>query len=710
MRIANFKGVLGLTIFALGLISAPLPAAPTTAPADVLADFTRFANKHFTASADPLYYQFLGDKLQFAEAGQWIYPSVNSAAIACETSLPAQVVVDYGLTSAYGQQAGPADRKYFNHLRYLRNLEPGKTYHYRITATDSRGQKATSDDRTFTTATMDGAIAVPGNLKGQPYVLDQANARYVLTEDLRTPGAAIAVVADGVTLDLNGHTITFANDGATPARQNNGIIVARDPLSDVPAIVANVKVLNGTVIRGHAATMVEHKKSTFGFNNLSLGLKDGELAGVTVDYDDYTPQAWGGVIWNPEGKIDIHHNVFIDRGSKIGNRHGAGVRPLGITYKESPQSNDVTYRNNLVQRTRQNGLNHGQRFIGNEIYVDSFSTNSFAMQPQGTGARITGNRIFGTGFNPYAMGWASHDMKATHNFVHMHGADAKSRWHEDWGDISMCEGFRVTNYGKGGQERSDLEYANNCILIRGGEGSELRGTGFFSDVSIKNLTFHDNIVKVEALDAETISAACISTHGQPANADTALPVVYSNNTLISNICNIRWGDKYGRGQNHQVKNTKLVKSGDNPNYHTFNVEGTYWATNNKVIDCEFGPGTRYNDVMWTWTSEKSFYDVMWTLKVNAPAGSKLVITDATGLRVFEGKTDQDGTVAVPLTQARMSPPAKYKKQERNVGCREVAYTPHQVELTVNGKKTTVKADMTQQRTLQYGSTGLIEAK
>jgi hypothetical protein len=211
------------------------------------------------------------------------------------------------------------------------------------------------------------------------------------------------------------------------------------------------------------------------------------------------------------------------------------------------------------------------------------------------------------------------------------------------------------------------------------------------------------------LDQKTVSAACISAHGQSANADTALPVIYSNNTLISNICNIRWADKYGRGQNHQVRNTKLMKTGNNPNYHTFNVEGTYWAANNKVIDCEFGPGTRYNDVMWHWTSPKSFYDVCWTLKVEAPAGSKLVITNALGERVFDGLVEKDGA-AVPLVQARMSPPAKYKKQERTAGCTEVAHTPHQVELTVNGKTTTVNADMTKQRSLKYGSNGLEEAQ
>src|SRR5690606_3799493 len=204
--------------------------------------------------------------------------------------------------------------------------------------------------------------------------------------------------------------------------------------------------------------------------------------------------------------------------------------------------------------------------------------------------------------------------------------------------------------------REGIHYYENAILIRGGGGSELRGTGFYSDESIRDLVFRDNIVKVEALDEQTVNAACISAHGHPSKQETSLPVYYRNNTLISNITHVRWADKYGKGQNHHVENTKFIRTGENPNYHTFTVEGTYWATNNVVLDCEFGPGTAYNDVLWVTTSPKSFYDVAWSLTLDAPAGAKVKITDAAGEVAFTGEVGQDGKVKAPLTQARISPP------------------------------------------------------
>ncbi len=697
-----------LFVIASLLLPPALPWAGAQDQPDQYTIFNELATESFGPKTDPLYYQFLGDTLAFAEGGDWIHASLNSAVIGFETSLPANAYIEYGPTAQYGRKTAPQERPFFIHVLTLRGLEPGQTYHYRIVAGDGRGQPLTSADRTFTTRTADGIIPIPGALAGPPYILDQAGAYYVLTQDLQTPDAGIAVIADGITLDLNGHSLTFATEGNTPARQNNGIIIGRDHTADVPAVVRNVKLLNGTIIRGSSPAMEEHKKSGFGFNNLFLALADAEMAGITVDFNDRSPQAWGGVIWNPEGTLDLHHNVFLDRGGRVANRHGAGVRPIGISYREAPASNQVRYHHNLIKRTRQNGFNGAQQVDHNEIYVDSFSTNSFAIQPNNTGCRVTGNRVFGTGFNPYALGWAHYDLKATKNFVHLHGFDAKSRWHERWGDISMCEGFRVTNYGKGGQDRADLEYSDNAILIRGGGGSELRGTGFYSDETIRNLVFHDNIVKVEALDNQTTNAAAISTHGHHAKGETSLPVYYRNNTLISNICNIRWADKYGKGQNHHVENTKLVRSGNHPEYHTFNVEGTYWATNNVVLDCEFGPGTRYNDVMWRTTSPKSFYEVAWTLSLTGPAGARVTIKDAQGNPVFSGVIGEDGAVKIPLTQARISPPKNYKKEHRTVGCTETAFTPHTVQVQANGKTATQTIQMTRQRALTFQSGRLKE--
>lgn len=49
--------------------------------------------------------------------------------------------------------------------------------------------------------------------KSAPYYLDQANATYILQQDISSSGTAFAAIASGITLDLNGHKVTYNSGG-----------------------------------------------------------------------------------------------------------------------------------------------------------------------------------------------------------------------------------------------------------------------------------------------------------------------------------------------------------------------------------------------------------------------------------------------------------------------------------------------------------------
>ncbi len=55
----------------------------------------------------------------------------------------------------------------------------------------------------------------------QPYILDQANATYILDTDVNADGSAFMMGNANVTLDLNGHTVTYGN-GAVTSVPNGG--------------------------------------------------------------------------------------------------------------------------------------------------------------------------------------------------------------------------------------------------------------------------------------------------------------------------------------------------------------------------------------------------------------------------------------------------------------------------------------------------------
>jgi hypothetical protein len=109
--------------------------------------------------------------------------------------------------------------------RYIDTGLSAGSYSYRVVATDGSAVSGTSNTATATLAApANGAVTIDAAWLAEhgsgPYVLNQPNTTYVLRSDIATPGTAFVVAAAGVTLDLNGHTVTYGN--ATPVVVNNG--------------------------------------------------------------------------------------------------------------------------------------------------------------------------------------------------------------------------------------------------------------------------------------------------------------------------------------------------------------------------------------------------------------------------------------------------------------------------------------------------------
>ena len=125
------------------------------------------------------------------------------------------------------------------------------------------------------------------------------------------------------------------------------------------------------------------------------------------------------------------------------------------------------------------------------------------------------------------------------------------------------------------------------------------------------------------------------------------------------------------------------------------MDGAYWSKRHVFLDCEFGPGTAYNDVLWKRTGWQSFYSIKWTLTVKAPPGAKVTVKDKDGAVEFEGKTDAKGALDVPLTQCVIRRPRKLKlpSTERV----EEVKTPHTATVESAGRTMTKTVEMTKKQ-------------
>ncbi len=652
-----------------------------TPPEIVYEVFNQFCKTHFGKQRDTLYYN-QARKTSGKLERPWIYSSERSAVISWEGDLPSYSYIEYGLTTHFQQKTVREERPFYLHVHYLKNLAPASTYHYRIVYVDEKGKETRMDAGTFVTrAALPGTVYISSKAGKPPYILDKENTTYVLTEDIQADGTAFDVRAAGVTIDLGGNTVVHASQLVEKPDYRNlptsGVGIRRRGEGSI----SGLKIYNGIIRQGAAPNNSEYfagesmlkpdpermkklsRNLNRGFSNIEIeGIEEVEIAGITSEY--HLPQTYGMRFDSCSGNYNVHHNIFLDKGTQMFDRHGAGgarslsFRPLA---RLKNSINQFTVHHNLIKRTRQNAINVANTVYNNEIYVDSWVVNSFAVQPAAQGGQVYNNKIFLTGYYACGVLWAEKDLLVRDNFIHMEGVKTMinkpskgRRLIETWGEQDILAGMRITNYGKGGTYRENLRYEGNIIIGNARLGSEMRGTEFFSDSTNHRIVFRNNIISLNADDTLSM-ASCINTQGAYNDRSKHVPILYTHNTLISNHCNIRFGDDYGQGSNHHFINNKIIKSGSSSSYHTFVFDGRNSVFNHVLRDCRFENGADEQDVYWYKTGTLSNYKVQQTLRLSVEPGTLVSIADRNGNKVVSDTLLSAGRLSLPLTSFIIRP-------------------------------------------------------
>ena len=661
--------VCGAAILAACWLSSVLILPAAAEQPDAYPWFNDFCVKHFGAEADEQTYAAFGKEFTFIEGGAWVYPSETSACVAFQTSLPVKALVEFGPTDKYDKQTSPAERNFYIHVHYLTGLKAGEEYHYRLVAEDERGNVIKSKDSAFKTVAPRDVIRVPDDLDGPPYVLDKSGGHYLLTKDIQVDGMAFDVPqkVENVTLDLGGHKVVY-NEKAWPKIESGNfwdwIHGAKYGLRAMKS--TGLQVYNGTIKQGAGRNSAQ--ANSIGYNPMYLnGCIGMEIAGLTLDYSGPQQTAiynhWGG------SNSRFHHNVFVDRGTELINRHGAGCKAILLG---GGGAENVTVDHNLVKRTRQSGL-VGSQVFDNEVYVDSWATNSFGVSLL-AGGKAHGNKVLGTGYHVVAFGWGT-GQEFYRNFIHLEGTAAGGRFKE-YGDQISLNGFRLTQYAGSSKEYKDNFYHDNTIIIRGREGCQGRGVQFFSDPYVENLRFIDNVIKAGVEDSQTKQLACVVTQGNANRTDSHLPIIYRGNTFISNVCNIRFGDYYGVGSNHHFYGCRFVRVGDDPRYKTFLWDTGYPCKKHIVRDPVFEGGAGLDSIHLG--DGDHDLTVEWAVTAKAPPETKITVTDKTGTQVFSGNVGKQGAIQVVLGQYTQAPEGR------------VHLTPHAITAERDGNRTTTE--------------------
>lgn len=624
--------------------------------------FFNFRLEYFAPETEPLINESFGDELILeSEEGFWVHSSYTSCAVGYSTNLPTISMIEYGETETYGQTTTTqSDSYYYQHLFYIKGLKPNTTYHYRIKIQDYDGNLIISGDRLFTTKELtDDIIRIPGDFEGMlpPYTLTKSNAKYILTQDIIAPTVAINIKAHNIELDLDGHTIVYDNE--TPTVQGsawNDYAYNEEASFGVRAGLwnyTNVKVFNGVIKQGANGGL---GFIGIGFNPLFLNHMGAgsynEVAGITVDY--YGASVSGMIAGNGY----VHHNVVIDRGTVVDNRH-QGIKAIVIG---SGTDNEVAY--NSLRRFRHQGIMGSGYKHHNEVYSDSYDSNSFLIA-SGSGGRIEHNKMFGMGYNPVGTNWGSHTV-ISNNFIYLHGT-APSMRSTEYARLSGIAGLRYTLYGDTEASFENSLYEDNTVVLKAWEGCNLaRGIWTATGERNKGVIYRRNTVKVEAISDKVnftdvnavISCVDINGGSLPVDASLPTPMIFEDNTLIGNVNLITFGSSYGIGGSTCFYRTKMNRINHTDDYFA-PVRLGYWHWNtrdNFIIDAMPGEGvdleqspafhgsTGYMEVYYGVTKKILITDIC--------EGNPLRNTDVTitsdGLSPIITKTDHEGYVSFEM--------------------------------------------------------------
>lgn len=325
----------------------------------------------------------------------WSYVSETSAVIYWQLediSLAGLSFVEYGETEALGSQTAVSEKPRWLHFHRLKGLEPGKSYFCRRVSIDPETQKRTEGEVfTLQTEWKKNAIRIPGDLpETRPFVLDQKGATYILTEDIIAEGTAIEIAAEGITLDLDGHTVVF---GENSPEQVYGVRFA-DPGN---AVLCNGHIVQGLRSRDYSTAVASLDRPV-----------PTEIFGISTDV--HLPNAFPFLMTHANA-LSLHHNSIYSRVTEIECRHYPGNALLRVyTY-----GGDIHIHDNLLTEGCHWGISirissrsaKNIEIDNNDIQHHQQYVNGYALSPS-DGALVHHNKITSSGRGVHLTGNGTH--------------------------------------------------------------------------------------------------------------------------------------------------------------------------------------------------------------------------------------------------------------------------------------------------------------
>jgi len=537
--------------------------------------------------------------------------------------------------------------------------------------------------------------------------LDRQGATYLLQNDVSAAGSCFSIQANNITLDLNGHLVTYAIRAAQQPRY--GILaeacwdtsLAGNPCGGT---ADHFTVENGTITQGTGAAPYSHAIRIGQINDTN------HLVVHDVTFNVHASSSIPVYTSYAGSESAVFDNIVHNDVTSVFNRHQIQGASIKFQNTQAAGTGEKIHDNTIIGGA-QGGIysaSFGTQIFNNTISQNGRYSNDFGIYEWGNNTQAYNNTLMPTSGRGIQIGGGAASVNG--HEIGSHGAVA----HDN--KIVVIELQQNCDYSTGGT-------ACNACELGGTYGIQFddnpsNGVAYKNAVTAKadqcpaqalRLTkvgpgnsSHDNIYVAQRIGSSTAMATGLGFEIAPNHFSSI------HDTFIGDTATvwIDWGGAIGGFTCSQCTLGKGTNTASN--YVTlsfFNGGGT--VKDLRFQDTTFTGGaakdsTDMRPIDGNHQSAEYFIDWTYTLTVqdsfgNTISGATVTISDALGNRVFNGSTDRDGQISTTLNEFRMFNSASVVTKEM--------HTPHTVMVSAQKCPTsrsplTVKIDQTTVQTVQ----------
>lgn len=521
-----------------------------------------------------------------------------------------------------------------------------------------------------------------------------SNTYHLLMSDVSSNGTCFEMNADNVELNLNGHTVLYAQTGP-------GIGVSLSKWGRKSGISIHDGQIHGGYNNSNVVSCPDGARYNIEIYNINASCGGLDTSGITLA--------------NNIVNVSIHDVNITLNGTKVNpcSHYGGHMAGIGLT---NPSGVIEVYNNRLIGRgmlgitmsSCQNEFIEPARIFNNYVSIWSPVRDGYAIQINGnhnscSGGTLIYNNVIDQ-MNGRGIAVMGNDLDTDHGpgnvEVFNNNITVREGWDCEYDGSGTAAGVRV-RFGA-----HDNYFHHNYIRGFAGTGvangshptkDGSKTIGFYLGAAKpygKNNRYEHNIIEVStnnaSFPATGIYLADINS------VESAYSMYFANNTVISNNIGITNNGFDGQSNNVLFNGTTLVK-GDNPldffpvmlgGYHVGAINLSFLDTkgvgtsiheigfNTDYNDGDYGVERIYEDLFFKWTLIVDVTDVSGESIVAA----EVTIKDKFGEVVSEGQTNSQGKFESILIERTYNDSAEIGQYPDYFES-----TPHDVSIAFNGE-------------------------